>query len=124
MAKAFKCDRCGTYYDKDEADYNRPFLTKDYGPGYEDIDLCPNCLKQLYDWWDNIDAKSLNPMYGPVAEAYDNAVEASEIIDKNYPHVTSEEPSYHAQCCLNNVIGYLSDALRVSGYFVEENTNG
>ena len=58
MAWATKCDRCGKYFDwhSDETS-GFAFLTYDYTKGRYNIysdeyDLCPKCVKDLYDWLD------------------------------------------------------------------------
>ncbi len=60
MASAYKCDRCGTFYDSsdifkydgtEDSEAWRYTLVKDCHP-YPDhnIDLCPACKVMLYEW--------------------------------------------------------------------------
>ena len=68
MAYAYKCDRCGNFFARDEVYekgnrnercYLSRFMLKDrehYIPGdpYDHTaDLCPDCLKELEVWFDN-----------------------------------------------------------------------
>lgn len=48
MAKAFKCDRCGVYYDK-EVD-NAKFAVVGFGPAVNRLDFCLPCTIALQDW--------------------------------------------------------------------------
>lgn len=57
MASAYKCDRCGSYYDwyqKTDVDYgNSVRITilapdrHDMTPSYKSVDLCPGCMSAL-----------------------------------------------------------------------------
>ena len=42
--EAFKCDRCGAYYDNDDHETSRLFLVKSSG---RYLDFCPSCYKAL-----------------------------------------------------------------------------
>lgn len=63
MAKAYKCDRCGQYFDEKANEYNEALdvefdsiaLTK---PGLVErlsvqTDFCPDCLMQFSLWFEN-----------------------------------------------------------------------
>lgn len=56
--RAMKCDRCGKYYDwQSDETSGFAFLTYEYIKGRynidsEEHDLCPKCVKDLYDWLD------------------------------------------------------------------------
>lgn len=59
MTRASKCDRCDKYFDwhSDETD-GFAFLTYDhirdrYKIDSDEYDLCPECVKDLYNWLDN-----------------------------------------------------------------------
>lgn len=53
MVYAKKCDRCGTYYDKNKGDHkvNGCFVSgirlETSGP-YEILDFCDSCISELY----------------------------------------------------------------------------
>lgn len=73
MAKAYKCDRCGKYYDRQTVTYNddpgrtaqegdhfykiiRSFAG--YGPrADESVDLCPECLNDFHNFLKNKEAE-------------------------------------------------------------------
>ncbi len=58
MAWATKCDRCGNYFDWEDNEISGfAFLTYDrikdkYYIKNDAYDLCPKCVKDLYDWLD------------------------------------------------------------------------
>ena len=53
MADAKKCDRCGSYYDKNKGvksingSFVRGIRLETFGP-YTDLDLCDSCISELY----------------------------------------------------------------------------
>ena len=56
MAKAIKCDRCGTYtknFDQEEFKFMM-WESKAFFKNHINVpvDLCQNCLKELEDWFD------------------------------------------------------------------------
>ena len=57
MAWATKCDRCGKYFDwHSNTENGFAVLTFDVGKCKysiegEEYDLCPDCVKDLYDWF-------------------------------------------------------------------------
>lgn len=60
MAWATKCDRCGAYYEYHEETNGFAFICYDradvsYQTSAGDYDLCPQCVKSLYDWFCFID---------------------------------------------------------------------
>ena len=58
MAWATKCDRCGKYFDwQSDETSGFAFLTYEhikgrYSINSDEYDLCPKCVKDLYDWLD------------------------------------------------------------------------
>lgn len=42
---AYKCDRCGAYYDTDT--YTSDYIIYKYGNA---VDMCPNCKRELDDF--------------------------------------------------------------------------
>ena len=63
MSKAYRCDRCGTYYTYD--DFDAEYMIKhprEEKPGYDyvylaakvknpiKVDLCPKCTKAINKW--------------------------------------------------------------------------
>lgn len=42
----FKCDRCGKYYLENNDELNKPLIYI----GYDDIDLCDDCIGALLNW--------------------------------------------------------------------------
>ena len=42
MSKAYKCDRCGCYYDDKKAIY--------FGAIMVDADFCPECIRSFEKW--------------------------------------------------------------------------
>lgn len=50
MAQAYKCDRCGSFYDKRNKLFDNYYsLTKNTPLKYgESIDLCPDCVKSSF----------------------------------------------------------------------------
>ena len=54
MANAFKCDRCGRYYDN-STNYYKYNLSKYSETGkYLSFDLCNSCKDSLEEWMDKI----------------------------------------------------------------------
>lgn len=49
--KAYKCDRCGSYYDKYM--FNNNGLCLVVHPIQNPIDLCPECNNELSKWYKN-----------------------------------------------------------------------
>lgn len=49
MAKACKCDRCGTFYEVSEIYWTKYSVQENtFGiPSSVDLDLCPNCMNKL-----------------------------------------------------------------------------
>lgn len=49
--EAFKCDRCGAYYDRADIPFtdgiNPRKVYEVYGATERKLDLCPNCIKEL-----------------------------------------------------------------------------
>ena len=63
MAKAIKCDRCGTYtqtFDQEEFKFivweSKAFFKNHINVP---VDLCQNCLKELEDWFEPGEEKEL-----------------------------------------------------------------
>ena len=52
MAKAYKCDRCKKLFEEKVSRENRIFISYSMNCGGCTYDLCPECQKQLDDWWD------------------------------------------------------------------------
>ena len=56
MSKAYKCDRCGEFYTEEVIDAVEKYYNKSINikrcelnfAGYEQIDLCANCLDDLF----------------------------------------------------------------------------
>jgi hypothetical protein len=51
MGRAYKCDRCGKFYDFTKCN-DRVGIFIDYGPygGDRKIDLCDDCYSELIKW--------------------------------------------------------------------------
>lgn len=73
--KAFRCDRCGEFYDKDAYSKIDRIITLPYGPDSEVkivgisakylydctgalIDICPRCIEELKNWLSGSDFPS------------------------------------------------------------------
>lgn len=54
MASARKCDRCGNYYDNNQSKSIRGFYVRGIrlstGTPYIELDLCDECIDNLYDF--------------------------------------------------------------------------
>ena len=58
MSNAFKCDRCGTLYERYEGievvsggyKYNILSISNKFGVTSMDYDICPECMKSLVEW--------------------------------------------------------------------------
>ena len=61
MARAFKCDRCGSYfgiaYGQVDSDDTILFLCSSRTRMPSDMDLCPACYKELVDWFKKVNSK-------------------------------------------------------------------
>ena len=52
MAKTFKCDRCGVYYDsKDRFDEIVIIKIAPDAKHFDDKDLCLSCQNDFFGWW-------------------------------------------------------------------------
>ena len=67
MAEAFKCDRCGKFYQKygDKVSYKiGKIVEKDIEPGYcpryKELDLCLDCRASLAEWCESVKEESEN----------------------------------------------------------------
>lgn len=71
MTKALKCDRCGRFYEiydgiplnEGEGKYNGMSLLKwdtSYSALNQDYDLCPECMKSLFEWLKEADNDKVN----------------------------------------------------------------
>lgn len=52
MARAYKCDRCGEFYEPQEqekGDFGIYEIGEFFAPNEKDI--CPACRKELAEWW-------------------------------------------------------------------------
>lgn len=47
--KAYKCDRCGCYYDLNDLPSSIPNITPAFREGI-DLDLCPDCIRDFEEW--------------------------------------------------------------------------
>lgn len=47
--KAFKCDRCGKHYIKNDNKWTEPLIFR-VSWNYHEIDLCDDCLEGLQKW--------------------------------------------------------------------------
>lgn len=54
MAKAYKCDRCGNYFEKNKLLHNGEYFVRKAGgiEGIIDIDLCESCNSKFQIWMD------------------------------------------------------------------------
>ena len=52
MAKAFKCDRCGTLYEKKKVS-RKIVIHSNEQPFTQTKDVCDKCLASFYEWWKN-----------------------------------------------------------------------
>ena len=58
MSKALKCDRCGKLYEIYDGiaineggnKYNEMSLQRPWNPISREYDLCPECMKSLFEW--------------------------------------------------------------------------
>lgn len=60
MSRAFRCDRCGAYYDKPPSHHVSKMEC--YGAisvDDEDYDLCAGCLASFDEWMDEHDRREL-----------------------------------------------------------------
>lgn len=55
MAKAYKCDRCGEYYEQrkeEKGDFGIFEIISTAGIlAPDEKDMCPACQKELAEWW-------------------------------------------------------------------------
>ena len=52
MAKAYECDRCKKLFTEKGPKTKRIYVSYSINCGGCVYDLCPECQKQLDDWWD------------------------------------------------------------------------
>ena len=57
MSQVFKCDRCGTIFDKN--DYPKFIFFRQYTIDRIkwDMDICDRCQKELKEWFDNVQSE-------------------------------------------------------------------
>ena len=57
MSKVFKCDRCGTIFNKN----NYPKYIFSYQTNIDgikwDVDICDSCQKEFKEWFDNVQSE-------------------------------------------------------------------
>lgn len=70
MANAYKCDRCGMFFERD-GDYEKDVkyrmtggkYDRYYIAGYAPVHLCPNCSKALHTWMEYKDKPTMHHVY-------------------------------------------------------------
>jgi hypothetical protein len=80
MSKAYKCDRCGAYYSKDES--NERYIIHDYNGPFKSrfIDLCDGCYAMLERF---MSGELLYPEEKPCVDAkidYPTVIDADDYI--------------------------------------------
>lgn len=66
MPQAYKCDRCGVFFTKEEHAANLQtlrYMLIDTGAVDGDAVLCPDCSKKLHEWMENKPEPNLHHIY-------------------------------------------------------------
>ncbi len=58
MSQVFKCDRCGTIFNKNNYPKYIFFLQFDINGTEWDVDICDNCQKEFKEWFNNVQSKT------------------------------------------------------------------